>query len=209
MPWTLSYSRRTLKRPCRINGQNIARYIAPIITEYVDTETGEILPAAEAMTRGAWPEIRLGERMALREAALTSLRPEVRQFAYFVLLFRNRRRGITPGLDTLAKWYADIHGKRPEHIRRYIPRMQAAGVVINQTLLGDVFQISGKYTPTRDHAGEEAYAACQLAAYYPQSLRTQEPESIQDAPCTAFPAWLPGLLARIRPALYVPSPAQA
>lgn len=132
--------------------------MAPVIVDYVDLETGEILPAIKAKRLGAWPEIRVSECMAVREAAINSLRPEVQQFAYFVLQFRNRRRGIHPTIETLVSWYAQLHGKRADNIRRYIPRLRYAGVLVNDSLLGEAFQIAGKNTSAKDHLCEDVRA---------------------------------------------------
>lgn len=206
VPHTFSYTSRKLKRPSRINGQITDKYTAPLITEYVDVETGEVLPAAEASKRGAWPEIRQGECMALREAALASLRPEVRKFAYFVLRFRNRRRGITPDIDTLANWYGQLHGKRPEHIRRYIPRLVESGIIVNPTLVGDVFQIPGKNTAARDHAREDTASACVLVEEEIRirdcrrpgySSRMQGPVPCAGREPARRPEWLRSLMERI------------
>jgi hypothetical protein len=121
------------------------------VREYVDVETGEILPATE------FPTLTLGPKLEQRSAVLSKLRPEVRAFASFVLKFSNKRRGITPGIDTLCQWYADLHGKRGCDVRRYIKPLLETKVLMHGSLLGPLFQRTGGRT--RDHLGEHENAS--------------------------------------------------
>ncbi|WP_427313044.1 hypothetical protein [Cupriavidus sp. H39] len=124
------------------------------LADYVDMATGEVIPAAEASI----PLLDLRTKLAEKEAALNSLRPEVRAFAYFVLCFANKRRGITPGIYTLCHWYADITGKRADNVRRYVPKLEQAGILAGENLLGKLWQrTAGKPS---ECMGEEAIAAC-------------------------------------------------
>jgi len=123
------------------------------IREYADMTTGEIIPAEELTI----PTLDLRTKQADREAALNSLRPEARTFAYFVLKFSNKRRGITPGIGTLCIWYADLHGRKAQHIRRYLPRLTEAGILAGENLLGPLFQQTGG--SARAHLAEESHAS--------------------------------------------------
>lgn len=123
------------------------------VREYMDATTGEIIPAEELSI----PTLDLRTKQADREAALHSLRPEVRSFAYFVLKFANKRRGITPGIGTLCIWYADLHGRRAQNIRRYIQRLTEAGILAGENLLGPLFQQTGG--SARTHLSEESHAS--------------------------------------------------
>ncbi|AWI80604.1 hypothetical protein CEW87_15265 [Parazoarcus communis] len=119
--------------------------VAPVrrrlqVTEYVDTSTGEILTAEEVRKLGV-KEIRADARMR-RERALAALRDEVRQFAEFVLSFRNGRGAFTPGMDQLCKWYAFMLDRRPDNVRRLIPKL-AEGGIVEQTP-------HGEWVPTKD-----------------------------------------------------------
>lgn len=117
------------------------------VAEYVDLETGEIIPGSALA-----PALRVGEKMEARDGILGGLRPEVRAFAEFVLRFANRRRGITPEIGELCHWYAEITGKRADHVRRFIKPLKAAKVLANDSLLGQAFQRTGGNV--RDHLSE-------------------------------------------------------
>ncbi len=119
----------------------------------IDMATGEIIPADGVPL----PVLDLRTKQADKERVLNSVRPEVRQFAYFVLAFANKRRGITPGIDRLCHWYADITGKRADNVRRYVPKLEQAGILAGDNLLGPLFQRTGG--TARAHLGEEAIAA--------------------------------------------------
>jgi hypothetical protein len=127
------------------------------IHEYVDMQSGEIIPADELNI----PTLDLRTKQAEREAVLASLRPEVLAFACFVLRFANKRRGITPGIEKLCELYAKLHGKQTGHVRRYVPRLTEANVLAGENLLGPLFQRTGG--TAREHLGEEAHAAAVYA----------------------------------------------
>jgi hypothetical protein len=114
--------------------------------------------------------LHFGERLLQREFILQGLRAEVRDFAKFVLRFRNQRRGITPGIDTLVKWYAEISDKQAGHVRRYVPKLMEAGVLAGTSLVGPLFQFTGRNATTRDHMREEA-VACQ--AFFDERRRSK------------------------------------
>jgi hypothetical protein len=124
------------------------------ITAYIDLNTGEIIPADQLSI----PTLDLREKLFARRKALESLRAEVRLFAVFVLHFANKRRGITPGVDTLCRWYADMQGKRSQDVRRYVPKLMEAGLLAGENLLGPLFQRTGGRV--KDHLGEEFRAGC-------------------------------------------------
>lgn len=123
------------------------------VTELIDMTSGEIIPP----TTVQMTPLDLRGKQAKKDAALASLRPEVRKFAHFVLGYANNRRGLTPGIDTLCHWYAGLAGKQPQHVRRYIPKVEAAGILDGENLLGLLFQRTGG--TARSHRGEEVRAA--------------------------------------------------
>ncbi|KAI3590239.1 hypothetical protein D9X30_4847 [Cupriavidus sp. U2] len=146
------------------------------VTEYIDMMTGEIIPADTVQI----PVLDLRGKQAQKDMVLGKLRPEVRAFAYFVLGYANKRRGITPGINTLCHWYADLTGKRADNIRRCIPKLEAAGVLANENLLGPLFQRTGG--SARAHLGEEAAAnARYMMQKAARSFRIED---------KARPAWL-------------------
>lgn len=117
------------------------------VAEYVDAETGEIIPGETIA-----PALRVGEKIEARQSILGGLRPEVRAFAEFVLSFANRRRGITPQIGELCHWYAELTGRRTDNVRRLIQPLKTAKVLANDTLLGQAFQRTGG--KVRDHLSE-------------------------------------------------------
>jgi plasmid stabilization system protein ParE len=171
-PISTSLEWRTVCPPITINGQKVTRYKAPVITEYVDLQTGEIVPASHLKNNPAvWPTLHLGESVLRRQAVLDSLRSEVRSLASFILLFRNHRRGVTPDVDTLVEWYARLHNKRAANVRRNVKTLEKAGVLAGASLLSPLFQFSGKKAKAADHLGEDVAArgkyfklSCRLAS---------------------------------------------
>lgn len=129
-------------------------------TEFVDMTTGEIVPAES----GSMPVLDLRDKIARQGAALGKLRPEVLEFAYFVLAFRNRRRGITPGVNTLCRWYGELTGKRADNVRRYVSKLEQAGILAGESLLCPLFQLSGG--AARSHLGEDDRAYVKFLTKY-------------------------------------------
>lgn len=159
-PATVAFEWRQFNPPLFINGKKHWRYTLPIITEYVDMTTGEILTAKDIRNQPeAWPEVRLSENTLRRQAVLNSLRKESRSLALFILAFRNNRRGITPGVDKLVEWYARLHGQRPSNVRRSIRSLEEAGILAGASLLCPLFQFSGKRMRSIEHLGEDSLAS--------------------------------------------------
>lgn len=150
---------RNLPTATYINKKLVTRYKAPKITEYLDMSTGEIIQAAKLKNdRRVPPEIHVGEIQMLRKYLLGSLRKEVREFAMFVLQFRNSRRGVSPEIDTLVDWYSRIHGKRPSNVKRYVATLRESSFFAGESLLSLLFQRTGKKATSKDHLGEDASA---------------------------------------------------
>lgn len=148
---------RNLPRATYINKKLVKRYKAPKITEYLDMSTGEIIQAVKLKNdRRVPPEIHVGEIQMLRKCLLDSLRKEVREFAMFVLQFRNSRRGVSPEIDTLVDWYSRIHRKRPSNVKRYIATLRESSFFAGESLLSLLFQRTGKKATSKDHLGEDA-----------------------------------------------------
>lgn len=158
-PYTMVMAWRKLSTAIRIKNKLVSRYLAPSITEYLDLSTGEIIQASDLRNDPRLPpQIYVGEIILLRQALLDSLRKEVKEFALFVLHFRNNRRGITPEIETLVEWYARLHGKRPSNVRRYVAVLEKAGFLAGSSLLSRLFQNTGKRALARDHLGEDVVA---------------------------------------------------
>lgn len=163
LPWTVVTKFREMTTPIMLRGKEVTSYRAPVITEYLDRTTGEILEAKE-LRKGSelWPEFHVSERCLQREFILNILRPEVREFALFVLTFRNKRRGVTPGFGQLVKWYAELTGKRADNVRRFIKPLEEVGIVAGESLLGPLFQIAGKSVAAWEHLCEDSNAYSRL-----------------------------------------------
>lgn len=163
VPCTVVMKWREIDTPIMRRGKEESCYQAPVVTQYVDTHTGEILETkAIRKDKELLPELHFSERCLQREFILNSLRPEVREFALFVLTFRNRRRGVTPGFGQLVKWYAELTGKRADNVRRFINPLEEAGIVAGESLLGPLFQIAGKSVAAWEHLCEDSNAYSRL-----------------------------------------------
>ena len=165
-PFTVKLIPRRLKSPLRLPGdaREVTLYRAPEVIEYCDTSTGEILRADVVhRSRNFTKPIHFSELVLQREAILKGLRQEVRDFAVFVLKFRDQRRGITPGINTLVKWYADLTGKETFHVKRYLPQLTKAGILAGESLVGPLFQVAGRRTTARDHLAAPAVAGQRYA----------------------------------------------
>ncbi|MBO9535211.1 hypothetical protein [Herbaspirillum sp.] len=189
IPATLAPQLRTVTTPLKIKSEARTKYHASVITEYVDIDTGEIVSAAEAKKhKGFWPEIHVSERSLQRQAAVASLRKEVRDFALFVLQFTNQRRGITPGVSILTRWYAKLHNRQAQHIRRYLPKLMEAGILAGESLLGPLFQSAGKHLTAKAHLSKDSIAALRLLTL---AIKQQQPSCIQS------PQWLANVETRM------------
>jgi hypothetical protein len=157
-PFSTKVIWRQVNVPITLEGKVRSKYLSTEI-EYVDQDTGELLSDKQVgMLTGGSPPIHFSERCLQRQTILDRLRPEPREFATFVLGFRNRRRGITPDVAKLCGWYAQVTGKQPNHVRRYIPKLYEAGVLEGESLVGSLFQISGRHTTAAEHRPEDVVA---------------------------------------------------
>lgn len=162
-PYTTVLVWRKLPKAIYINKTLVTRYKAPKITEYLDLSTGEIIEASNLRNDPRVPpQLHVGEIQLLRQALIDSLRKEVREFALFILHFRNNRRGISPEIGTLVEWYALIFKKRPSNVRRYVKALQGASFLAGESLLSPLFQRTGKTVTSKDHLGEDAAARSTL-----------------------------------------------
>ncbi|MCP3712997.1 hypothetical protein M3I54_39950 [Paraburkholderia sp. CNPSo 3274] len=161
LPWA-AYSVRPVWRnvvpPVAIAGKLSSRYQSVEVTEYLNLETGEIVRAADAEEHSIRIAGAVGQRVLQRDAALSSLKPESRDFARFCLRFRNKRRGVTPGFRELCRWYSELTGKRADNVRRCLPSLERAGIIAGESLLGPLFQFAGKSTHAHEHIGEDERA---------------------------------------------------
>jgi len=158
-PYTSVMVWRKLPKATYIGGRLVTRYKAPKVTEYLDMRTGEIIQAACLRNDRRVPqEIHVGEIQMLRKCLMDSMRKEVREFAMFVVQFRNSRRGVTPEIEVLVNWYSRIHRKRPSNVKRYVETLREKSFFAGESLLSPLFQRTGKKLTSKDHLGEDAAA---------------------------------------------------
>ena len=74
------------------------RFVRYKVIEYVNIKTGEIIPYSFAKQIGI-TEFDYEPLTEERNEILESFRKEVREFALFVLIFRNKRRGLSPNIE--------------------------------------------------------------------------------------------------------------
>jgi hypothetical protein len=146
---------RKLSTPIIVDGRIVTRLPQYEVIEYVNVFTGEIISAEQAKELGIKPGIDVSILAMQREYVLNLLRREVREFALFLLKFRNNRRGITPDANEICKMYAEIHGLRASHVRRNIPKLKAAGILESIYMLTPLFQRAGKSMTAKQHLSED------------------------------------------------------
>lgn len=172
---------------------------------FLDTHTGELLQMEQLPGNDVPNPLWYEEVQIIRETILKSLRSEVREFAKFILLFRNHRRGIFPGITQLASWYGKLHGKRPDNVRRLINQLIKSGLLENETLVGQYFQFAGQGKPHSYHKGEETRAAVQLASIEGKlkaSIHSDNGGAESAEPSITH--FLRGIVDTFRPRLYRP-----
>lgn len=146
---------RKLITPIIVDGRIITRLPQYEVLEYVNVFTGEIISADKAKELGVNQGIDVSVLAMQREYVLNLLRKEVRDFALFLLKFRNNRRGITPDADAICKMYAEIHGLRVSNVRRNIPKLKKAGILESIYMLTPLFQRAGKNMTAKQHLSED------------------------------------------------------
>lgn len=117
----------------------------PMVSEYVDLNTGEIIGAEAALemkVRSIRPDA-----MNRRIRKLDSLRKEPRQFANFMLQLRDERCKFLVPIETIIQWYSRTTGKEPHHVRRYLSSLIKAEIIDEEGILNEDFMI---HNPTAD-----------------------------------------------------------
>lgn len=160
-PYSFSNSKnKRLQIPILMNGSEV--FVIPdySVSEYIDIQTGEIIQAEIVHKECNIKELDYGVLVMQRQYLLSKLRKEVREFALFVLKFRNKRRGITPTIRVLCKWYAELNDMLPKNVYKYIGRLQEGGILSkdNPDVMAPLFQISGSNTTAKAHLSEMSNA---------------------------------------------------
>jgi len=133
------------------------RFTRQKVIEYLDPDTGEIIALKHFKQLGG-VEYNYGVFAQERNEILDTLREEVKDFACFVLKFRNKRRGISPNLEKVLEYYSRFSSKRIDNIKsRLLPKLYGK-VLSNDNLLMPPFQFSGKNEKAYSHIAEEFVA---------------------------------------------------
>lgn len=183
-PYSFSKNRnKRLQIPILVKGSEVFVVQDYSVKDYVDIKTGEIFEADLIHKECCFKEIDYGVMVMQRQYLLSKLRKEVREFALFVLKFRNKRRGITPTIKVLCQWYAELQNLRPDNIYRYIPKLQEGGILSkdNPDVMTPLFQISGNNTSAKQHMSEMSNANAVFALILIQRRAlTEIPQSLED-----------------------------
>lgn len=133
----------------------------PKVLEYVCTRTGEILSAGQAYEIGV-RSVR-PHAMIARTRKLESLRKEPQEFARFILRYRNDRCSFQVPLEQLVGLYAKLHGKEAKNVRRYLPTLTDAGVLVDGVTLHKDFMIDAPTATKASALGDTQSASCRFA----------------------------------------------
>lgn len=112
----------------------------PLVAEYVDVTTGEIIDAETAYKMGV-RAIR-PDAMKQRLMKLDSLRREPREFANFLLKFRDDRCKFLVPMVSIVSWYSKLTGMETRNIRRYFPCLIKAQILDSDLMLNEDFMIN-------------------------------------------------------------------
>lgn len=155
VPYKVEITEKRLNSVLIKNGRTYRKIYYPSIREYVDLNTGEIF-CASIVHRQFGAPLDYSLRILQRQAVLDSLRSEVREFAIYVLQFRNKRRGLTPDINTLCTWYGEHKGIRSDNVKRYLKKMNE--ILVDDSLLTPLFEMTDGQMSARDFIGESTKA---------------------------------------------------
>lgn len=126
------------------------------VTEYLDMTTGEIIFPITVQKMGV-RTIR-PEAGIRRRKKLDALRKEPREFANFILRFRDNRCGFLVPLPEIVKWYSKTTDKTPFHVRRYFGPLIQGGILDSSTMLNEDFMVNNPHSGKSDAKGGRAKA---------------------------------------------------
>lgn len=98
------------------------------VVEYINMKTGEILQADQVESnfniKSIYPEARIR-----REHKINKLRKETKEFALFILKFRNKSCGFMVPFERLIEWYSKYSGKRVDSVKRSVVNLIKHGIL--------------------------------------------------------------------------------
>lgn len=133
----------------------------PQVLEYVCLRTGEILDTKTAQEIGV-KAIR-PHAMLSRSRKLDGLRKEPQTFARFIIRYRNGRCGFQVPMESLVGMYAKLHGKEAKNVRRYLPVLTEAGILLDEQSLHKDFMINDPTEAKASALGDTERAHCRFA----------------------------------------------
>lgn len=133
----------------------------PQALEYVCLRTGEILDAKAAKEMGV-TSIR-PHAMLSRSRKLCSLRKEPQAFTRFILRYRNGRCGFQVPLESLVGMYAKLHSKETKNVRRYLPALTEAGILVDDNSLHKDFMVNDPTEAKASASGDTERAYCKFS----------------------------------------------
>lgn len=150
---------KRLEKPITISSKLTTLLAEYKVIMYYDTKKKVDVTPVDAVTKYEVKEIHYSLLAMQREEILNSLRKEVKDFALFVLKFRNKRRGLSVDIRELCRWYAELYDKRADNVYPMIKRLIEVGI-LNQdaNVMMPLFQISGANTKAKEHLHELARA---------------------------------------------------
>lgn len=132
------------------------------VVEYVDMETGEIVSSKDAHTKYGVTEIRSGLRK-VREKKMLSLTKSQRDFANFILKFRNKSCGFLVPFDKICKWYSIYSNTRLDSVKRQVKSLIDAGILedsVGIIIPHKDFMINSPSRSKAEARGESFKAGC-------------------------------------------------
>jgi len=119
------------------------------VIEYLDVKTGEIIPSDKAGIKVIKPDAML-ERLN----RLDALKDSVKDFALFLLSFRNKACGFLVPIEVIVKWYSIYSSKQVQHTRRLIQSLIQAKILSNEYELESIFMINNPHREWKDAKGD-------------------------------------------------------
>ena len=133
------------------------RFVRYKVKEYVNLKTGEIISFTFAKQIGV-TEFDYEPLTQEKNEILDSFRKEVKDFALFVLVFRNKRRGLSPNIEQVVEYYSKYSGMRKNNIKaRLLPSIMQK-ILYSDTLMMPPFQINDRKATAKEHLQEDFIA---------------------------------------------------
>ena len=98
------------------------------VVEYVDMDTGEIISSKEARIKYGVTSV-YPDASVRRQDKINNLKSSLKDFANFILKFRNKSCGFLVPFDRIIDYYSKYSGIRLGNVKRKIKPLIVAGVL--------------------------------------------------------------------------------